>query len=350
MKKIVILTTSLLLVSGGINATETLNKLVDKKIEQTTATMEASLPSVPGSALKAIWKIIKTASKLIDELPYNVIAKNIGVSINDAMEMSVDETVGKALLKDLSDLNIKVADNFDIGIMGLRARKLLIAMDENAIKTKKNIKSLQSLTRSDVEFIKAKNILKENPDITLDELALKVRKEIIEETNSKNNNKVAKNSCVLPSKLEKKNLSKETAWYEMERKYNRYMLELKYYILSDRDRILGIIKEFQSILDNHTNKEISENYIFFTTEYRWVEKDEEIVEGSYELLKKFFTMDFLSMSKKELSDVGFLISEGEEGKTIINLLDKSLLDINITINKKTKEISFSHISPELFAY
>ncbi len=186
MKKIVILTTSLMLVSGGINATETLNKLVETKIEQSPITMEAPAPTIPvGVVFKAMMQVLKKAAKLTDELPYDEIAKILKISMKEVKELnSSSKAIGKALLEDMIALDIKIAKNIELERLGSRAIELSSRLGDNILETRKNVEDFYMLTKEGYNF-RAIIILEENPTIKLGELASQVRKEVVAEKNGK---------------------------------------------------------------------------------------------------------------------------------------------------------------------
>lgn len=199
MKKLVILTTSLLLVSGGINATETLNKLIETKVE-TSMSAPAPLPIVPvGTVTKLVFKSFKAAIKLIDEMPYHkILCKEelcndikslfkidpkdmVKFLDKDEMIKAMNKVMGGAVLQDMMELNLTVMKNADLEKIGGRAKELMEKLGDDIIKTRQNLEDFYMLTRDGYngEAIAILDNLKKGKTITLDKLASQVRTEFI---------------------------------------------------------------------------------------------------------------------------------------------------------------------------
>jgi hypothetical protein len=114
----------------------------------------------------------------------------------------------------------------------------------------------------------------------------------------------------LSETIDKKNIldkeeRKKKKYVEMEAKLysyeGKYLSKLeRIYTKEDAELALSRIKEFQNILDSHSNKKIKNNTVFYTEEYQWVEEGEYQTEGTCNILKKLLQKDFLNLTEEEL--------------------------------------------------
>ncbi len=191
MRKIIILTTSLLLVSSGINATDTLNKLVETKIEQAPV-MEAPRPinptKVAGLTIKLVIKAFKESVGLTRRLSFEEFTKLSIISLvktDSLKEVSFIKGLGYALFKEMNEAGLQVSRGLRARTVGYRMNDLFKKLGYDIVKTRQNLENLYFLTKDNVQYEKALSIMKDNPKIKLDELAGQVRAEIIAENGNK---------------------------------------------------------------------------------------------------------------------------------------------------------------------
>ncbi|MBT3392774.1 MAG: hypothetical protein HN833_04445 [Elusimicrobiaceae bacterium] len=221
MKKLIILTTSLMLVSGGINATETLNKLVETRVEQEM--VSAPLPIIPAKfILKVVYKSFKEAIEslskegtddiITDALRYSM-DSSID-SIDDLLKQSamenyinkfisfkmktyngfvskrvltewLEEALGYAVKKDLQSIGIEIG-TFNARELGERVNKVFSIFKGDITSTPKGMQNFWEIIKGNDELGIAmtkyyKIVVIDRRALTLDELAKKVKKAMYKE-------------------------------------------------------------------------------------------------------------------------------------------------------------------------
>lgn len=191
IKRIAVIILPLLLVSSGINATPTINKLVEQKVE-ISMNAPAPLPVIPvGMALKLMSRAIKKIGTQADELPYNDFVKIVKMSIkgiSPKKSVPFKKAWGYVLLQEMTNLNLTIPHNFNVEKMGTNAEKIFYMLGDDIIHDLKNLEDLIYLCGFTENRIAADifvNVFKRNKKYGLEKLASKVRIKMVAESSTK---------------------------------------------------------------------------------------------------------------------------------------------------------------------
>ena len=179
MKKILILTTTLAMFTT-LNANDTLNTLVEKKIQREPLA-SVSISRGVGKILKMTLDAFMERGKLIPRMPaeyLNEATQNVlkGFLKKRYDEITISEALGYALFKELELMKITFPKNLNAAERGYRAKRIFDGLGENIVYKKKHLEDLYYLS-GEIENNKAHFLLTTNKykDRGIEGLANQVR-------------------------------------------------------------------------------------------------------------------------------------------------------------------------------
>ncbi|MBT7282936.1 MAG: hypothetical protein HN833_00825, partial [Elusimicrobiaceae bacterium] len=214
-KKIIILTISLLVMAGNINATPVINELVNTKVSQAEAIVVNSAPVppvIPPRFFKGVYKVFKeffnknaneVASKMFSKYETGkeyslkgllkesnaetfvfeyLITKGLMDKGEGILKKYLLEALAFAFYKEIDDIGIKngsiAIENLDL--IGKRIFMLINRRGEDCLSSVESIKNMEFLLKGSFEHKTAMDLLLkvENKNITLAELVKKVKIEM----------------------------------------------------------------------------------------------------------------------------------------------------------------------------